>query len=215
MEASNEKANNPQQQDGPWPAPDPTNRAASRPPRAGRNRQILSGLAVVMLGVLVAALGLSAVPREWIVAGTAVLTLTGLCLGHAQTEAITPEAKAKSYGWAIITLVAFIVGIGAYNLHFDPSRGEAKHLWAVVLNAPSDDQCLWVSGEPGGQQLYLDSLNRPLAPLCGGMTHFVECRQRLDDQSSWLRLAGGLYWVPEPAVRPPRGGSALALPGCN
>jgi hypothetical protein len=116
---------------------------------------------------------------------------------------------------AVGVLIFFIFGIAGYHRWWDPARADGQRVWEFVLADADETQCIRVSGEPGGQQLVLDpAALRGLAPICGGVTHFFECRARARDATSWLRLVGSPYWLPEAVLRPRTGMSSRGLPNC-
>jgi Na+/H+-dicarboxylate symporter len=76
----------------------------------------LTPIVILILGGLVAAVGLAEVPRGWIVAGPLVLTLAGhLAVKAAQSSAADSDRIGNLWG-ALACLVVFILGIAAYNL---------------------------------------------------------------------------------------------------
>jgi hypothetical protein len=83
-----------------------------------------------------------------------------------------------------------------------------------VVRDATEVQCIGVNGEPGGAELNMDAAARPLQGVCGGNTYLMDCRESLEDGSSWLRLAGTQFWVPESALRSRTGASNDGLPDC-
>jgi hypothetical protein len=174
----------------------------------------LAGGIILLGGVLVAGLGLAEVPRGWIIAGTAILTLAGVLAGNAAQAGITDASRVRALSGALGCVVVFVLGLAAYNLRFDPSRASGTRVWEFVLDGASEVECMKVYGEPGGQQITLGPGGTPLAPICGGTAHYVECHQTLDDGSDWYRLASSRYWLPASAVRPRAGSSVDGLATC-
>ena len=148
-------------------------------------------------------------------AGTFLLTVAGIFVGHAVRSDVQASSRISALAWALTIVVAFLLGVAAYNLRFDPTRDDGTRLWEYVVRDYSEVQCLPLRGEPGGAEVALDVVDRPLQGLCGEHTHYVECRETLPDGSTWLRLAGMRYWVDERDMRPRAGSSDEGLPDCS
>lgn len=182
--------------------------------RAALHPDVIGAVVVVVSAVLVTSLGLADVPVGWIIAGTVGLTVVAILAGHAARKDVESGTRVRLLTGATVTLVLIVVGIAGYVRWWDP-RNEGVRLWEFLLADVTETQCIRVSGEPGGEPLVLaPSTNSELAPICGGATHFFECRSEDDDGVPWLRLAGSRYWLPEDVLRPRVGSSTGRLPAC-
>jgi hypothetical protein len=105
--------------------------------------------------------------------------------------------------------VVAAIGLIAYR-----RRGSSRQwTWEFDLTDAGEAQCINVSGEPGGPPFLFDPNGlRGLVPICGGSTHSFSYRSSASDGTTWLRLAGTNYWVPESTLRPRAGSSAHGLP---
>lgn len=168
----------------------------------------------MVAAAFITALNLSDVPMGWIIAGTIALTGVGVFVGHAAREGLPDAARIRALVGAVALLCVFVAGIGGYIRWWDPAHRSGR-AWEFVLDGASETECLNVSGEPGGPPLILDpTANRALAPICGGAAFSFECRGRATDGSTWLRLEGSRYWLPEANLRPRAGSSERRPPSC-
>ena len=103
----------------------------------------------LVFSVIIAAIGLADVPRTWIIAGTAVLSVASLCIGHALMPSTIPATKVKALGGAVAALLVYIVGTLGYAQFWDPAISKQQPVAFILRNA-SETQCLRPSAEPGG-----------------------------------------------------------------
>lgn len=173
------------------------------------------GAAVVVLvsGLVLFVLGLADVPLPWLVAGTGLLIVVTLLAGRTLESGTSSREKVRLLWGAVAGLMAFIVGAWVYSSWFDPSK--AEHMYMLVLANADETQCVRVSGEPGGQEIYLDQANHGLAPLCGGNSYPFECKVSLPNETEWIRLAGGRYWAPLALFRPISGAGRVDMRRCD
>jgi hypothetical protein len=157
-------------------------------------------------------MGLATIPPPWLIGGSALLIVAAFLAGR------TLEPGARNHEKVVHLWCAVLAQRSSWSDHGHIRPGLThpnRQSYKLVLAGAEETQCLQVSGEPGGKELYLDKTNHELAPLCGGNSYSFECKIVLKDGSEWLRLEGGNYWAPAAAFRPTIGVDVGELPRCS
>ena len=163
-----------------------------------------------VVGVASNAFGLVHVGMGWMLLGLAVLGVVGLFTGLAAETWATPTRSRNSAVGALVSLLLFVAGLGAYNLWFDPSKEKAHEFDYLMVG----DTCVPPAAEPGGEPLVRNPEAVIVAPTrCPGDPVAVECRVTWEG-ANWLKLYGDKYWLPEGLLRPRNGQATGEVPDC-
>ncbi len=185
-----------------------------------RRPDVAIAAVAIVPGILTAALGLSNVPRIWIILGTVVLTAAGFSWGRSLLPELATESKHRLLHVTIALLIAFVVGIGLYSAFWDPSGHKPPmRTYGFTLRTSDESAYQNVSGYPRGPALVLSKENSYLPPLYGGQAYQFDCRTTLASGETWIRLAKGErsagYWISAADVYPVTGVAVSEMPSCE